>query len=134
VQKNADRTYLDSSALVKLIARERETDALVGFLAKRPSRVSCALIRVEVLRAMRSHGPEAVQAARDILPFISQMDIDDPLLDLAATINTTVLRSLDAIHLAAAARLAPNIEVVTYDRRMADAARAIGLPVVSPGA
>lgn len=43
------------------------------------------------------------------------------------------LRSLDAIHLATARQLGATLQrVVTYDVRMADAARAIGWSVSSP--
>jgi hypothetical protein len=43
------------------------------------------------------------------------------------------LRSLDAIHLAAAQLVAPTLRaVVTYDRRMAEAAASLGFPVASP--
>lgn len=43
------------------------------------------------------------------------------------------LRSLDAIHLAAAVRLGV-AAVLTYDSRMREAARGLGLEVVAPGA
>jgi predicted nucleic acid-binding protein len=133
VQTSADRIYLDSSAIVKLVVRESETDALVQYLARRPRVVSCALVRVEVLRAVRFHGPDVVNVARATLRGIYQMRINETLLDMAADIGPPVLRTLDAIHLAAAWRFQPNVAVVTYDRRLRDAAHAMGLPVVSPG-
>jgi len=53
----------------------------------------------------------------------------------AATIGPPTLRTLDAIHLASAAALGTDLEsFVTYDRRLAESARAIGVPVASPGA
>jgi predicted nucleic acid-binding protein len=134
VQTSVDRIYLDSSAVVKLVIRERETDALVRFLSRQQRQVSCALLRTEVLRAVRPHGQERVNDARAVLTGILQTHLSVSLLDLAAEIGPPTLRSLDAIHLAAASRLAPNIEVVTYDHRLGEAAHAIGLPVVSPGA
>jgi predicted nucleic acid-binding protein len=43
------------------------------------------------------------------------------------------LRTLDAIHLATAMALAPGLDAfVTYDDRLAEAARALGLPVIRP--
>lgn len=72
-------------------------------------------------------------AARAVLRGIYQTRVNEALLDLAADIGPPVLRTLDALHLAAAWRFQPDIEVVTYDRRLWDAARAMGLPVVSPG-
>lgn len=125
--------YLDSSAIVKLVIRERESDALGGHLRKRPHRVSCALARVEVVRAVSDHGQPAITRARRVLGRIALLRLDDLLLDAAAALSGAHLRSLDAIHLAAAQALGGELaEVVTYDRRMADAARQVGLPVSSP--
>lgn len=125
--------YLDSSALVKLVVLEPESDALAGHLRQRPSRVSCALARVEVIRAVRSHGQPAINRARQLLARIALLRLDDVLLDEAAVLNEGNLRSLGAIHLAAARALGDGLtELITYDRRMADAAETSGLPVAAP--
>lgn len=125
--------YLDSSALVKLIVREAESPALIRYLRTRPQRLSCALARVEVVRAVRPHGTAAIVRARELISRIGIQQLDDTLLDRAATLGGAVLRSLDAIHLAAAQQLEDELgEIVTYDLRMADAARSLGLPVASP--
>jgi predicted nucleic acid-binding protein len=131
---NADAPiYLDSSALVKLVVLESESPALVDHLRERPSRVSCGLARVEVIRAVRSHGEPSVRRAKQLLERISVLRLDETLLDQAAALNGAALRSLDAIHLAAAQALGDGLaEVITYDHRMADAARQIGLPVAAP--
>ena len=61
------------------------------------------------------------------------MRLDDALLDAAGALDPGVLRSLDAIHLAAALTVAAQLEaVVTYDPRMAAAARLLGLRVSAP--
>lgn len=131
---NADpAVYLDSSALVKLVVLETESKALAGHLRERPNRTSCALARVEVIRAVRAHGRPAISRARQLLERISLLRLDDVLLDQAATLSGATLRSLDAIHLAAAQALGAGLaEVITYDHRMADAAHQIGLPVIAP--
>lgn len=131
---NADpAVYLDSSALVKLVVLETESKALAGHLRERPNRMSCALARVEVIRAVRAHGRPAINRARQLLERISLLRLDDVLLDQAAALNGATLRSLDAIHLAAAQALGAGLaEVITYDHRMADAAQQIGLPVIAP--
>ena len=59
--------YLDSSALVKLVIAEPESQALRRYLRSEPQRASCALARVEVLRAVRSHGAKALARARQVL-------------------------------------------------------------------
>ena len=59
--------------------------------------------------------------------------VNDRLLRRAGTLIRPEVRSLDAIHLATAAELMADLrELVTYDVRMADAARAIGFKVSSP--
>lgn len=125
--------YLDSSALVKLVVREVESDALRRHLGTRPLRISSALARVEVPRAAQAHGGAAVARAEQLLDRVGLFDLDDPLLRAAAGLGGAALRSLDAIHLASARTLEDDLaEVITYDQTMSDAARALGLPVVAP--
>ncbi len=125
--------YLDSSALVKLVIAEAESPALRRYLGSEPDRTSCALARVEVLRAVRGHGPAALTRARRLLQRLHLVQVDDELLDAAAALDPRVLRSLDAIHLAAAQLFGGELTaVVTYDRRMAAAAGLIDLAVTAP--
>jgi predicted nucleic acid-binding protein len=125
--------YLDSSALVKLIVLEPESRALRAYLRRESERVSCALARTEVLRAVRPVGPAAVAAARRLLQRIDLIRLDDALLDAAGMIEPLHLRSLDAVHLAAAHLVAPTLRaIVTYDRRMAEGAVALGFAVMAP--
>jgi predicted nucleic acid-binding protein len=91
------------------------------------------LARVEVLRAVRSHGAKATARARQVLRRVDLIQLDDDLLDDAATLDAGVLRSLDAFHLAAARTLGDELSaVVTYDGRMASAADVLGLVVEAP--
>jgi hypothetical protein len=131
---NADgAVYLDSSALVKLVVREPESAALARHLHGRLRRVSCGLARVEVVRAVRPYGDSAIARARALLRGISLIRIDDALLDDAAALGGHGLRSLDAIHLAGALALGRSLyAIITYDRRMADAAEERGLHVQAP--
>jgi predicted nucleic acid-binding protein len=132
---NADAAvYLDSSALVKLVVEEEESEALIDHLRERPKRASCALARVEVVRAVRAQGRPAINRARQLLERISLLRLDDMLLDQAAVLDGATLRSLDAIHLAAAQTLGDGlVEVITYDQHLANAAQRIGLRVIAPG-
>ncbi len=126
--------YLDSSALVKLVIGEDESPALREYLRRRPTRVTCGLARVEVPRAVRAHGRPATVRARQLLDRLLVLRVDDLLLDEPADLADDVLRSLDAIHLSAARALGPDLaEVVTYDRRMIEAAERLGLPTAAPG-
>lgn len=124
--------YLDSSALVKLAVREAESDILTQHLRARPRRVSCMLARVEVVRAIRPHGAAAVRRAEALLAAVDLLALDASLLDLAARVEPMTVRSLDAIHLAAATQLGGSVELITYDRHMQAAARAVGLPTSAP--
>lgn len=130
------RLYFDSSALVKLVQSEPESAALRRFLRRRmrEGRVTCALARTEVVRAVTAGGAPAVAKARRELRRVDQIILTASLLDSAATLAPgQQLRSLDAIHLAAALLLGRELAaVVTYDTRMATAARALGMTVESP--
>lgn len=124
--------YLDASALVKLVVPEPQSDALASYVEDRSPLVSCSLARVEVVRAVRAHGPRPVRTAHELLSVIELIQLDDELLDLAGELDPP-LRSLDAIHLAAALELGDELEaVVTYDAHMSQAAEALGLPVAAP--
>jgi uncharacterized protein len=124
--------YLDSSALVKLIVRERESRALRQFLRSAPTRVSCALACIEVVRAVQLQGRPTVTRARRLLERMSLLALDDALLDAAGAIPVPGLRSLDAIHLAAAQTFGDLSALVTYDARLTVAGELLGLPVAAP--
>ena len=127
--------YLDSSALVKLVVHEPESEALRSYVRRHGTRVSCALARVEVVRAVRPQGRRAIASARELLKRLHLMRLDDALLDTAADLGHAAVRSLDAIHLGAAQTLGGELEaLVTYDIRMKEAASQLGLiDVRAPG-
>lgn len=127
--------YLDSSAFVKVIVDEPEAPSLRTFLSEQPlRRVSSALLRVEVLRAVRHLGPDALTTAREALRRVDLIAVDDRILDAAGLLEPRILRTLDAIHLATALAVGPDLgSIVTYDVRMVEAARMLGLATVTPG-
>ena len=126
--------YLDSSAFVKLVVEEEESTAVRTFLSGHSARrVSSALLRTEALRAVRHLGPDALATVREGLRRVDLIGIDDRTLDAAGTLEPQVLRTLDAIHLATAMAVGDDLEaIVTYDERMVEAARLVGLSTVSP--
>jgi len=125
--------YLDTSALVKLVVIETESRALRSFLQHEPEQFSSAIARTELLRAVHRGGSAAIEDARRVLRNIHLVRLDDALLDAAGMLDPVKMRSLDAIHLAAAAVIAPELTaLVTYDKRMAEGAALLGFPVVSP--
>ena len=126
-------TYLDSSAIVKLAVRERESEALRRHLRRRRPLVSSSLARAEVLRALLPGGENALVAGRRVLASLDLVRVNDRVLDLAGSMVPIELPSLDAIHLATAERLAGELtSFVTYNERMAAAARQLGHRVSAP--
>jgi uncharacterized protein len=127
--------YLDTSALVKLVVLEPETSALRGYLGqlRSDSQFTSSLARTELIRAVARHGStEAVAHARRVLAKLQLVPLNNKLLDTAGTLVPPELRTLDAIHLAAA-RTAPDLRAMfTYDDRLAKAAATAGIAVVSP--
>jgi predicted nucleic acid-binding protein len=127
-------TYVDSSALVKLAVRERESQALRRHLARRRPLVCSALARVEVARALMALGEQAIRRGEEVLSRIDLVRINDRVLRAAATLAPAELRSLDAIHLATAQQFGSELHrIVTYDTRMTGAAEALGWRVEQPG-
>lgn len=126
--------YLDSSAFLKLVVAEDESAALVRALERWPERAAAALLRTEVSRALRRSGHQhSLPKARRMMRRIHLIQIDDQVLDRAGELEPIELRSLDAIHLAAALELGADLGVVvTYDLRLRAAAEGHGLEVVAP--
>lgn len=132
--------YLDSSALVKLVRVEPETDALRVFLAD-ADLLSSELALTEVPRAIRRAAAldrsiataPLMTRAGDVLDAVALLPVDRPLLAAAGALEGPVLRALDAIHLVAAIDLSPIDAFVSYDERQSAAARLAGLRTVQPG-
>jgi predicted nucleic acid-binding protein len=126
-------TYLDSSAIVKLVIEEPESLALRSYLRRRRPLISSALARTEVQRALMFEGAEGLARGRAVLERLDLIRLNDRLLDAAGTISRVNLRSLDALHLATAQSLGIDVsQLVTYDERMIDAARDVGVRTASP--
>ena len=126
-------TYLDSSALAKLVIDEPETDALRRTLRTATRPVTSDLARTELMRSVRRHAEDRMVMARLVLDSVSIMSMPASTFDAAGRLDPANLRSLDALHLAAALELGDDLDgLITYDRRLAEAATALGLPVTSP--
>ncbi|MBU4215755.1 MAG: type II toxin-antitoxin system VapC family toxin [Actinobacteria bacterium] len=126
--------YIDTSALVKLVVVETETAGLHTWITTHEREpVSCDLARTELLRAVRRGAPDRVVQARTVLDSITLMTVTTAIFEQAGRLDPTLLRSLDALQLAAALSLGDDLEgLVTYDDRLAEAARANGVAVLSP--
>lgn len=125
------RAYVDASAFVKLFVNEPESGALRG--AIRGSLASSDLLAIETCRVAMRIGGEAPAMARRALQDVSLVPLDAQVRDRAGFIGPPGLRPLDAIHLATADLIREEIDaLVTYDRRLTEAAEALGIPVLSP--
>jgi len=127
--------YADTSAVIKLMVEETHSKAFAAFYDDHAEAewVSSALLRIEVTRAVTRAMPALLPDARDLLTAFSYIAIDDEIVDAAMSEPDRGLRSLDAVHLATARILAPELDaLVTYNDRLIKAATDAGLPVASP--
>jgi len=127
--------YVDTSALLKLVVEEAETPALISWLDDDDIiATSSDLTRTELMRAVRRTAPQELTTARRVLDGLVLTSLTTAIYDAAGRLDPDELRSLDALHLAAALDLGDDLEgLVTYDGRLAAAAKANGVPVVVPG-
>lgn len=124
--------YVDASALVKLVVEEPESQELLRWYVEAERIVTSRIGVVETLRAAarRPHDPQHRDRVVEDLDII---ELDASIGRSAGAMRPPILRTLDAIHLATALQLVPQLDAfVTYDDRLAEAARALGLPVVRP--
>ncbi len=132
--------YADSSALVKLVIDEPESAPLRVTLNATPA-VSCELAVTELARALirfaerdRSADSKLLASrATAVLDATALLPLNRALLAAAGNLPEPSLRSLDAIHVAAALSLDGLDGFLTYDGRQAAAARLFGLRTYSPG-
>ena len=125
--------YLDASAIVRIVADEPGRAATVAFLRNHETRVTSVVSTVEVPRAVARKRTDAVLAAEAFLTDLVVVGLVSGIVSRAATLTPPALRTLDAIHLATALELGRELAAfVTYDTRLGDAARSMGLPVAAP--
>lgn len=127
--------YIDTSAAAKLIIAEPESPALQAWIATTIEPViACDLLRTELLRAVRRVDPTQLTRARQVLDAVILITASTATFERAAFLEPLGLRSLDAIHLAAALELGDELDgMIAYDDRLAGAASELGIAVVSPG-
>jgi len=125
------RCYIDTSAAVKLLVAEPESAALITEL-KNPEHhtVSSDLLETEMGRVAIRIGA----SHSDVAAILAAFDLATPNRSTyrqAALLPYPALRSLDALHIAAAIDLNADA-IITYDDRMIDACHALGIAVLSP--
>ena len=123
--------YVDTSvALAHLFAEDRRPPA--SFWTE--TLVSSRLLEYEIrtrLHARESTASRA-EAAQEVIARISLLELAPLVLARALDPFPVSVRTLDALHLASCQFLrdrAQRVELASYDYRMANAARALGIPL-----
>lgn len=124
--------YVDASAVVKLAVVEPDSDKMLRWYVEAERVVTSRVGIVETRRAA-ARVPHDREALRVLLASVVVVELDQRVAERAAVVGPTLLRALDAIHLATALEFGVGLGAfVTYDDRLAAAARELGLPVVRP--
>lgn len=126
--------YVETSAAAKLLVEEPESAQLSRYLDELAEEgvalVSSILLETELRRlTVRLDLSQAVVS--DLLDRIDLVEPDRATFFEAGLLPGRGLRSLDALHIAVAVRVAAE-SMVAYDVRQSDAARTVGLRVVAP--
>jgi hypothetical protein len=125
--------YLDASALVKRYLAEEGSQLVRDLMREADGWAMCRIGYVETVRAITlAAGRRAARRIDDEWSAIDVIEVDDALVRDAAGLATSHdLRSLDALHLAAARLLRrPELLLATWDVRLHAAAIATGLRAV----
>jgi len=123
--------YLDASAIVKLVVDEVESPVLLHWYVEVERAVTSRVGVIETRRAIRRREHDEVRLAA-VIDRLGVYEFDSDIDQRASSIMPLILRTLDAIHVATALSIPGLGSFVTYDDRLADAARNVGLPVVRP--
>ncbi len=130
---------IDTSALLRRYLRTPGHGLVTEAMSEHDIWCASALVRAETLQAM--HQLAATPGQHDALWAALHSDwdrfhvvpVDDRCLARAVEIGATFrVRSVDAIHLAAASRLPGPVRYLTFDRRQIPAAAGLGFDVIAP--
>ena len=127
--------YVDTSVLLaQLLAEDRRPPASLW----RETLVGSRLVEYELWTRLHArkladtHG----EAALELLQRFAFLELAPPVLSRALDAFPIPVRTLDALHLASCSFLhdrGQSIQLASYDARMLDAARAMGLPLLDLG-
>lgn len=124
-------SYLDASAIVKLVRIEPGSPGMLRWYQESERLVTSRVGAIESRRAVR-RGDGDLDQLEAVLDRLEVFELDTDIAQRASAVGPHALRTLDAIHLASAMAIPGLGSFVTYDDRLADAARLLGLPVVRP--
>ncbi|MBB6378758.1 putative nucleic acid-binding protein [Pseudonocardia eucalypti] len=125
---------METSAAAKLLVEERESGRMAARMDSAVDQddelISSMLLETELRRIAVRLGLSQGNVT-GLLDRFDLIEIDRALYREAGLLPGLHLRSLDALHLAAALRVGADV-MVTSDQRQADACAASGLPVLAP--
>lgn len=131
--------YVDTSALVRRYVRDRHLPMVLDAMGGDDAWCASALVRTEAQLALhRAAGSSQQQRElwrllRDDWDAFWVVPMDERCMARAVEVGATYgLRTVDAIHLAAAGRLPGPVRYLTLDRQQIPAAAALGFEVLSP--
>lgn len=132
----SDPLYADTSALVKLVIDEVESESLNRYLIASGFQLTSSVIaEVELLRTIFRVERNRIGEARELLDEMILLPLTTDVKHLAASVKPESVRSLDAIHLATAQEIQADLHaLVSYDNRLLEAAGSVGIDTVSPSA
>jgi uncharacterized protein len=131
--------YLDSSALLKFVKVEPESQALRTWRAELDPSVELLTSQLATLEISRTLLRAGVK--HDRVPYVVGqalrglylVDVTSTVLARARSYGARRLGSLDAIHLATADPFRPELsDLVTYDAELAVASAELGISVIAP--
>lgn len=127
--------YVDSSVVLAAVLAEDRAPAETFW---HEDGIASRLLQYEVMNRLNAYAvaDDRIAAARELIHGLTLVELSPLVLDRALAPFPTPVRTLDALHLATALYLDTQrikLTLATYDRRMADAARALGMAVIEPG-
>jgi len=123
--------YVDTSALGAVLIEQAESEALLEWLDRTPAAlVASDLVETELRRVAVREGLDQADVTR-LLDGVALAALDRAVYRSAGFLPMPYLRTLDALHLEAAMRLNA-AAILTYDHRLGEAARVVGLDVIAP--
>ncbi len=129
---SAEIWYLDTSAFVKLVVREPESEALRAWCGSK-SLASSDLLRTEARRALVGRPASERERCESLIAALTLVRLHADVFDQAGRLPNSNLRSWDALHLAAALQIGEELAgIATYDQRLTEAATSMGVAVARP--